>query len=793
MRQWIIIPIILFCAAPAKPQNRDRVSIQHSGWTINADAARGVLTVAHEALGDVLTEVRLNTPSDQGLRVLSPWTAEKATSRMLLVKTVQPRTMWRFELKADSLAVSSTVDEAVLTARAPAPADRLVARLLDTQGFPVSWVGTNEVASGYGGSETRNPSYLPRHNPDVMYFALGPVAGAHLHSLFDRRTDTAIDFPETTSMKRVPGDASRLDIQMPVPGNALIRLLPDYFRKTLGVPYYVPFDDSYFRTAPMVWSSWTSYYDQVKESDIVRNADWLAANLQPYGFQYVQLDDGYDRDVKGQHYWIENWDKAKFPHGPQWLADHIKARGLHPGIWIVPNAYAGAVEQHPDWYLRYRRDGKIVFDYSTPALDSTNPGVLNFLRREFKTLDDWGFEYYKFDGEHAIPRYVPGVDLSRLYDKTVDPLVAYRRRLELIRSTIGPHRFIEGCPAGTPLNGIGYFNSYFNGDDLYNSWQGMYALFSSINANAFLNHLVVYTMPGEGIELNPPMTVEEAEKKRDSHVVETVRTREAPMMGLGTTLNEAHTIVSYVALTGVVYPLASVMPELPEERVRLLKATMPTLPIFPVDLFSRGTDMRWDIFKHTTTDDYIHNYPEILDLKVNSPVGLYDVTALTNWRSWKVTRELSFPRKLGLDDGASYVAFDFWRQEIAGVFKDRMKVEIEPHDTRVFQIYPLLDRPQLVGNSRHITGAYSILEVAWNAGLKRLEGVSQAVAGAPYSLWIYVPDGMTVTQVTARTSDGGSLPEQHGMAGHALKVRFEGQAGPVRWSLDFADQQSALR
>ena len=48
---------------------------------------------------------------------------------------------------------------------------------------------------------------------------------------------------------------------------------------------------------------------------------------------------------------------------------------------------------------------------------------------------------------------------------------------------------------------IGFFNSYFNGEDDYNSWQGMYALFSSINANAFLNHIVVYVMPGEGIEL----------------------------------------------------------------------------------------------------------------------------------------------------------------------------------------------------------------------------------------------------------------------------------------------------
>ena len=57
--------------------------------------------------------------------------------------------------------------------------------------------------------------------------------------------------------------------------------------------------------------------------------------------------------------------------------------------------------------------------------------------------------------------------------------------------------------------------------------------------------------------------------------------------------------MSYVALTGVAYPLASVCPSFPTERVALLKTTLPTLPILPIDLFSRGTDMRWDRFKDT--------------------------------------------------------------------------------------------------------------------------------------------------------------------------------------------------
>ena len=40
----------------------------------------------------------------------------------------------------------------------------------------------------------------------------------------------------------------------------------------------------------------------------------------------------------------------------------------------------------------------------------------------------------------------------------------------------------------------------------------------------------------------------------------------------------------------------------------------------------------------TQADYYIHNYPEILDLKVNAAAGVYDVVGLTNWRSAPANR-----------------------------------------------------------------------------------------------------------------------------------------------------------
>jgi len=215
---------------------------------------------------------------------------------------------------------------------------------------------------------------------------------------------------------------------------------------------------------------------------------------------------------------------------------------------------------------------------------------------------------------------------------------------------------------------------------------------------------------------------------------------------------------------------------------------LPTLPIMPVDLFSRGSHTEWNLFMHTTAADYIHNFPRILDLKVNAKSGVYDVVGLTNWRGESATRELSFAEQLGLDPDSSYVAFDFWNQKLYGVFKNRMKVHIEPHDTRVFLIHPLLNRPQLIGTSRHITGAYSILGLAWDSSGNRLTGSSRTVPGQDYVLWIYVPQGETVSHVVARTDKNQEVPVHDELTANSLKVSFQGQPEPVNWEVMFVQK-----
>ena len=168
-------------------------------WIIETQDDRGRLTIKHKRLGVILRDVQLNIQSGGNMRKLrelkqwkvevagpqphtsssradeKKWTPESGIPGRLLVRTVQPASTWSFEPTGNSLKISSTAPGAVLTGQAPVSKARRLARLLEPDGVPVTWQGTGECAGTYGGGYTRVPSFLPRENPECMYFALGQV------------------------------------------------------------------------------------------------------------------------------------------------------------------------------------------------------------------------------------------------------------------------------------------------------------------------------------------------------------------------------------------------------------------------------------------------------------------------------------------------------------------------------------------------------------------------------------------------------------------------------------------
>jgi hypothetical protein len=279
------------------------------------------------------------------------------------------------------------------------------------------------------------------------------------------------------------------------------------------------------------------------------------------------------------------------------------------------------------------------------------------------------------------------------------------------------------------------------------------------------------------------MDIGKAKTVYNPEFIRVASSRETDISSVGTTMNEARTIVSFAALSGTPYSFADRLPDLPEERIELLKKSLPTLPIRPMDLFSRGGYSSWDLFEEFTPETYEHNLPRIIDLKINAASGKYDVVAVTNWTNESQSRKISFKDKLGVNPQIAYIVFDFWNQELLGVFRESIELDIEPHDTRVLHVRPVLHRPQLLGTDRHISGAYSIDRMWWDADKLTLNGTSRTVKGSPYSLFIYVPEGFTFLRVK---TNGEVLSKENNKS--VLKLTLNGQEEMINWSLLFNKQ-----
>lgn len=101
-------------------------------------------------------------------------------------------------------------------------------------------------------------------------------------------------------------------------------------------------------TPPMGWNSWDSYGLTVTEQEFKQNVDWLHAHLQPSGWQYVVIDEGwylaspeqanqgYTLDANGRYMpAADRFPSADQGRGFKPLADYVHSLGLKFGIHII--------------------------------------------------------------------------------------------------------------------------------------------------------------------------------------------------------------------------------------------------------------------------------------------------------------------------------------------------------------------------------------------------------------------------------------------------------------------------
>ncbi|MDD5224573.1 MAG: alpha-galactosidase [bacterium] len=211
---------------------------------------------------------------------------------------------------------------------------------------------------------------------------------------------------------------------------------------------------------PWGWASWYYYYSQVKEEDLVENLDFVREELSAYGFNLVQLDDGY------MPRWGEWTNNSKFPSGLTGVAAEIESAGLRPGIWIAPflvSMDSNLVDNHPDWFLHDQNGGMIAYQQPPSAthaiLDVTHPDAEAWLRGVIGGIRDAGFRMIKID--FIFAEAFEGVR----HDLKVTSMQAYHRGLEIIRESAGEDMFILACGASM-LPTLGHAHAFRTGPDI---------------------------------------------------------------------------------------------------------------------------------------------------------------------------------------------------------------------------------------------------------------------------------------------------------------------------------------
>jgi hypothetical protein len=504
------------------------------------------------------------------------------------------------------------------------------------------------------------------------------------------------------------------------------------------------------------WCSWFYTLDRVSEDEVLRNSAFAAEHLRPFGLEYIQVDDGYQRT-------LGDWDgNERFPHGMKWLADSIKAHGFRPGIWIAPyviSEHSDVFRQHPEWLLR-RRDGSLQrvgnWDSETSAaaqaevvkrycLDITHPEAAGWLRSLFETIARrWGYEMIKID-------FVAWSILAaeRYHDPALSSAEVYRRGLEIMRAGVGDDCHILDCgPANTTVG-----------------------LIDSMRAEADINYGYAAAAWKQYFD-DPACSAAAAAKRYYFHRRTWVTDVDHVCIDL-LTVEQAQSAATLVALSGGNTISGDRLVELDSAKLEILKKIMPSFgqAAIPVDLLDADV-------------------PTTFVMHVERPFAAWSLVALFNPNlDAAVTRRFSLSR-LGLDPARAYLAFDFWRQRLVGEVTNELDLSVEPGSVTLLALHAATGAPQLLSTSRHITqGAIELEDVRWDAAAGALSGVSTGPKRSSHDVFVYVPGQHPWTwrgrQILVRDDAGYSstLIDPNVVRVHA---RFEDETR-VLWRVAVAD------
>ena len=491
---------------------------------------------------------------------------------------------------------------------------------------------------------------------------------------------------------------------------------------------------------PTGYCTWYSrpYGGASDEKHLAELTDFSARELAPFGFSVVQIDDkwqsGFSTNGPKRDF-MQHDPKGPYPKGMQAAADHIKSRGLTPGLWFMPFAgtfYDPAFKDRQDWFVKKADNQPYETSWGGACLDMTNPAAKDYLRDLTRRIThDWGYQYIKVDGlwtgTATKQQYVnsgykdDGMGDAIFHDPKKTNIEAYRDGLKTLREGAGPDVFILGCNGPQNMRSyagaFGLVDAMRVGPDNGAEWSRLTRGPAFGSRHYFLHGRIWWNDPD-------PVYVRESMP-----------------------LKHAQLITSWVAISGQLNLSSEWLPGLPKDRLDILKRTMPShqLQARPADLFENDPPRIWTIH-----DKDRH------------------IIALFNWSDREENFDYPMTR-LDLDPTATYEAFDYWQNELTIAQTKNLTAKIPAQSCRILSLRKKSDHPQILSSSRHVTqGLIDITNETWDPAKKQLTARVKLIANTPTDLRITGTAGI----LPARTS----LPS-------GITSKLDTEAAPLRLTL----------
>ena len=585
---------------------------------------------------------------------------------------------------------------------------------------------------------------IPATGERVLGFADGIGDSACNDAVFAREEDLALRFFSCATAVASKGEGRygvRLEADVDDPAKATLAIEVDgAYYASRWAPGYRPIDRTRCPRALTGWMSWNTYFDKAGSAENLAEARLGAKYLKPFGLDIWSIESWQDNSewlpVSGFHHHENRCFAKQFPEGMKWLADEIRKIGFRPGIWM--SLYGEGDEKfyaaHKDLYL-HDKDGKPIANWAGRyMLDTTNPDALALMTKLARQArEEWGYEFFKFDGMANTPRKFERPDI-RACAKNPSDRKWFENSVRALREGIGEKALFLGCMGDFTGTEVRYVDASRLGSDVV-------GCYSTPDARTF---------PGCAPSNKCQMPVKwanvlhQAECTFTQVFVNNIMFFTDPdtlLVNYSLEKHEAEVMATIIGLPGQLMFAGDKLGELKPDRMRIIQQTLPVADIHPQNLYPYAASAMLPVW----------------NLSVTRPFGRWNVVALFNWTDGPQEIAVTFA-ELGLDGSKEYVGYEFWGQEHLGALKGGLRMNVPMRSVKLVAVREKADRPQFVGDDRHITqGAVELEDLKWDESACTYRMKVKAIGGFPFAYSVRVPEGYflkSAAGAAATSADG---------------------------------------